>query len=139
MIKKLFFLFVFAIAFLQKVYSQTLIISPQKLDSILKQNGVIFHKEFTYLAFCESGLQNKNLFGMHHPRVRFTYSKSSYGKPARFDCIEDSIKDFLVWYSLLLPQKNEEFIAYLKKRAYNPNPKYYSALYYVICQNKFKL
>lgn len=119
--------------------SQNFLISAKKLDSILNVNGVLFHKEFTYVAFCESGLQNKNLFGMHHPCCRKTYSTSQYGKVAKFDCIEDSIQDFLIWYFLAVPEKEETFVAYLKRRKYNPNEEYYKAINYVIQKNMFRL
>lgn len=118
---------------------QTFLIMPKKLDSILKENNVIFHKEFTYLAFCESGFQNTNLFGMHHPYMRKTYSISQYGKVAKFLCIEDSIKDFLIWYNLLPAQEGDMFINFLKKRGYSPYEAYYTKLDYVIRQNRFKL
>lgn len=119
-------------------YSQFLI-QPKVLDSTLKANGVVFHKEFTYLAFCESGLQNKNLFGMHHPLHRKTYSVAKYGEVARFNSIEDSIKDFLIWYSLACPDAHEPFISYFKRRGYNPNPAYYQTLQAIIRRNPFNI
>lgn len=109
------------------------------IDSVLKANNVIHHKEFTYLAFHESGFANANLFGMHHPYSRATYSTAKYNQVAKFEHWQDSIRDFLIWYRLMPAKKGQTFLEFLKIRNYSPCPECAKKLWYIIQKNKFDL
>jgi hypothetical protein len=118
---------------------QTFLVHPKALDSILMANDVIHHREFTYLAFHESGFQNNNLFGMHHPYSRATYSTAKYMQVAKFEHWQDSIRDFLIWYRLMPAQEGQTFLEFLKIRNHSPCVECAKKLWYIIEKNKFGL
>lgn len=106
-------------------------------DSVLKllqAQNVPFAKEFVVLAVAESGLMHpsNNLFGMYHPKYRRTTSISQIGKYAVFRTWQDAVADLVYWVQASPPKTNETFTDFISRRAYHPNPAYYTKLQYLI-------
>lgn len=108
--------------------------NKDSLLALLQAQNIPFAKEFVVLAVAESGLAHpsNNLFGMYHPKYRKTTSVSQIGKYAVFKTWQDAVIDLTYWIQVSPPKQNELFTDFIRRRAYNPNPAYYTKLQYLI-------
>jgi hypothetical protein len=129
-----------------------LIFSPMLLHEYgIRFPNVVFYQNFLETSHCKNknslcyndDFNEWNLFGMKHPKIRFTYSigKTKKGH-AIFKNAHYSILDYKIWQDLYIPKhiKTEyEYIRYLKKKHYCEKNDYYDNLIKLIKQNKEKI
>lgn len=84
---------------------------------------------FTSVIF----LEQNNLFGMKHPRLRDTVSCGSDRDHAMYDHWLDSVIDYKLWQDYRLPEV-ESYYAFLKDRGYAEDVLYFRKLKEIIKQ-----
>ncbi len=98
--------------------------SEKNLAQELNKQGVMYPDVAMAQSMLETGhykstifLDNNNLFGMRHPKVRPTLSKGKNRGHASFKNWQDSVKDYKMWqdYNKLSKLSKEEYIAKLNR------------------------
>ena len=108
-----------------------------------------FHFKFGYILYAQAlresnnftsniFKENNNFFGMKEAKIRLTLSKSTQNGHAYYNCWQDCITDYALYYSTYLNniQTEEEYYTYLKSYAQDDN--YISKLKTIVDKNKLK-
>jgi hypothetical protein len=72
--------------------------------------------------------QATNFFGLHRAYVRTTTAIGTYGIYARYNSVDDNVRDISYWAQMSPRREGEPFDRWLKRRGWNHLPTYYRTL-----------